>query len=629
MRNPLFLIALLLLTVLIATYVLVDSGGEAPPGQVPPAAPPPAAPAAAKPAVEREDAAPRTELEGAEDKSDEPEVATVELRGRVLDPSGGPLRGVPVRQVGREAVLCESGDGGEFAIRIAAGSAPRLEARGNGYAPLVESAVQESNVTLEHVLVAAPALDLAGVVVDATGGPIAGATVSVRIPESVLLRFPLPLEMTWPVMSSARTGDDGRFALDQAPAPRGGVVRARAEGFAQSQTPVPAYARSDLYLVLAEATEEAGARITGFVLEADRSPAAGASVRFGFEEVRTDRSGAFALGLPRNPDPEMPLVAGKAGAAMAIAPAFGEVVRGAAPDAPEPVTLVLGEKSRDIAGRVVDAQGQPLRGWMVSLVDGTHVTRGRFPPIIAEGYPHRSKAVGTDSDGAFRIADLLPRAYVIRAYERSTLRAVLSDPIPAGSESVELVVPDGLTQAIQGTVVSRRGVPLANVQVTPGMYTHKTQSGSAWESGKGTITGEDGGFEFAAFPRAHVHLNVSGEGVVPNQFEVGPDDDVTALRFVVAQRCHFRVTVTGADLAGLNIELRDASERSLQIYKFRAGGWSSQSVQQLEDGVSPLCAASEDASELWVRRSGELEPVVRQPIGLVAGEVSELRVALP
>lgn len=181
---------------------------------------------------------------------------------------------------------------------------------------------------------------------------------------------------------------------------------------------------------------------------------------------------------------------------------------------------------------------------------------------------------------------------------------------------------------LRGRVVSRRGVPLAGVEVVPGLILNQTQWGSSWESGTAATTDELGFFEFADFPKAHVHLDVKGEAVVPQSFDIQPGQDVEDLAFTVAQRCHFRVEVQGPELDGLAIELRGRDGKALPIYTFSANMSSSSPRKPLEQGRAAVSAVSEDAVELLVIGKDRSEPVARQPISLSAARVNELRIVL-
>jgi hypothetical protein len=220
---------------------------------------------------------------------------------------------------------------------------------------------------------------------------------------------------------------------------------------------------------------------------------------------------------------------------------------------------------------------------------------------------------------------------VLRAHESGTLRSVLSGPVVAGATDVVLRLPEGATwPRVRGTVVSRSGAPLAGVSVIPAMITDEQPWGSAWESGRPVVTDEDGAFVIADFPRERVHLDVAGEEVVPERFRPGPSDDLDALRLVVAQRCHFRIAVTGNDPGPMFARIVDAAGKQLQIYRFQATAWSSSDSIGLDLGRSVVCAVSEDAVEIRLfRNEAPEEPFVRQELALVPGAVNEVLVRVP
>lgn len=556
---------------------------------------------------------------------EQPQLFTV--RGRVLDIGGAPLAGVAVLADGTD-ILGRSDAIGRYEVSLSIEpNGIYLVAEDEGWSPVRQSLVTLANHQSEHLLVSARAFDLGGTVVDTAGTPLKGAVVAIELSSETLRDFPFPLDMARPTRCSTITGDHGRFALAAAPCPAGTTIVARENGYAPGRVAAPAHSSQDLYIVLT--AEEAGSKISGIVLRHDHRPAEGAKVQFGFGSAVSDATGAFALPLPSNVEADQPLVAGMDGHGLALVPSFGELVLAARPSPPAPVTLVLAANPKDLVGRVIDESGQGLTDWIVSIAKGTEITRHSTPPELAEGFGGGSIRDVTDENGGFRLSNLLARDYIVRAYHPRTLLTILSDPVAAGTEDLQLVVRADLTHPrLRGKVVSRAGVPLPGVRIVPGLIIHKTEWGNAWESGDAATTNQAGVFEFADFPRSHVHLDVRGQTVVPERFDIGTEQDVENLTFMVAQRCHFRIEVLGEDLAGLAIEMHDRNGNQLSIYSFSARMSSSSSHKPLEDGRAAVSAVSEDAVELLVFRDSK-QPIVRQKITLSSEHVNELRVVLP
>lgn len=576
--------------------------------------------------------APAEESTAERDTSEPVPTVLVRLRGRVVDAAGQPLSGVPVRSYDRNrrrkpgAELARSDGSGRFAFETSVEAAPSdLLGHGAGFAALRITVIGEEDRASEHVLLSAPAIDLAGRVETHDGARVEGARVLLRQDEALRRIAPLPLDATVERKYEVRADARGEFELKGVPALEGAELYADHADREGASIPAPTTSRRDLVLRL-----ELGPRadsLTGIVVKPSGEPIEGASVRFGFEETRTAADGSFALPLPVDPDADLPLVAGHAKEGVVHLPNFGSVLLAEAPQAPPPTTLVLPGESLSIAGRVVDARGDPLAGWIVSITEGTPATRNMTPPVLVEGFGRpRLGGVPSGPEGTFALEGLLDRSYPMRAYERGTLRCVYLDPIPAGTTDLEIRVPDGgLHGRVAGAVVSRTGLPVAKASVTVGLITSQEGGGVSWISGASTATDEAGRFELLDVPAAHVHLDVGGQAVVPERFLLDHDAPVDDLRVEVARRCHFRATVTG-EREGLSIAAVDAAGEPLMIYRFQANGWSGSSAMPLSR-VEGVCTVSEDAAAFVLRRGGEI--VARRDVVLSAEDVNEIELAAP
>ena len=117
-------------------------------------------------------------------------------------------------------------------------------------------------------------------------------------------------------------------------------------------------------------------------------------------------------------------------------------------------------EARAIRGRVLDDQGNPVRGARVSAnMDSTKDPRAR-----------RANAWGAESeaDGSFELAGLLPGAYELNAYHDDLPRR--DEPIKAtiapgvDTSGVEIEMPTG--GSVAGTVRDENGAPVAQVNVS-------------------------------------------------------------------------------------------------------------------------------------------------------------------
>lgn len=558
----------------------------------------------------------------------------VVLAGRVLDASGLPLAGVAVRVDHPAGARAVSDEGGRFALDWTVERLPaELVVDDERWAGLREAWVRRGSEAREHLIVAAPSARLRGLVVDDAGRELAGVAVSLDYPELLLADFPFVLDTTSPVSPRTETDAAGRFELAHAPVLPGCALVARKQGYESTTVELFAPWTDEPLIELARASgDQDEARATGIVLLPDRTPAEGATVRYGGASATTDRYGRFELDLDWDPVPDQPLAAGLEGYGTAIVERYGELQRQAAPYAPAAVTLVLHEEVGAITGRVVDARGDALAGWQVQPLRGTWLSQHQVPPILAEELAGAETRVETDANGRFELRGLLDRDYRLRVYDPESLVTVQAGPFAAGAEDVRIEVPDGLTHAlVAGRVVSRKNEPVPNARVSIGLILHQRGGLIYWTSGTVVETDDDGRFELEGVPRTDVHLDVGGEDVIPARILVEEQDDLDELVIEVALRCHFRVEVVADDTSDLLIEVVDAAGEPLWISSFTATGSSSSTTKALTDGRMEPAAVSEDALDvvLYRRRDGEeRQELARRPLPLAAGEISEVRIEL-
>src|SRR5262245_53514727 len=150
-------------------------------------------------------------------------------------------------------------------------------------------------------------------------------------------------------------------------------------------------------------------RLVGLVLRPDGEPAAGARVKLGGQSTRSSAEGRFQLALFAGLEAE-DLVAYLAGFEPVVLPGFGAQAGGAGE-----VRLVLGPETVALAGTVIDAGGQPLKGWTVEL-DGPDVLRdhGLREPLR------------TDIEGRFVLKDVPSGVQRVRVWRKNRERATLS-----------------------------------------------------------------------------------------------------------------------------------------------------------------------------------------------------------
>jgi len=568
-----------------------------------------------------------------------PAAETVLLRGRVLDARGTALAGLWVqaraasRLDERPRPRARTAADGGFSVSLARADLPlRLTLDDTRYALLREAFCRPANATREHLLVAVEATDLTGIVVDESGAPVEGASVSLRPDAALLVDFPYALDNTVRVDWRIETDPDGRFRLERVPAVPGGELRADKRGYGPGTLALEVPPSGELRLVLRTLTgDERVPEVEGLVLLPGGGAAVGATVRYGMHTTRTDGTGRFHLPLDDSPDPDLELAAGLEGYGTALIEGYGALQERSQPYAPAPVVLVLRESNLELAGKVVDARGAPLVGWQVQLAEGTPVTRRRMPPILAEELDGRPVSCLSADDGSFVLHGLLDRDYELFAFDPATVVSVRAGPFAAGVRDARVEVPDGLAHPrVAGRLVSRRGRPVPGARVMASRTVHRTEWGSSWMSGTEVETDADGRFELTEVPRDG-YLHVGGEGVVPEDFPLEEGRDPEQLELEIGLRCHFQVTVEGSDLADLGIEVLDATGQALSIYTFSAQGSSSRGMLPLLEGRMEISAVSEEGIEVRLHRlleKGERRELARRPLALVPEDVCEVRFAL-
>ncbi len=326
---------------------------------------------------------------------------------------------------------------------------------------------------------------LEGRIYDERGQPLEGAIVS------------LAGSGFWPARS-VRSGADGRFHWPYIPAgiyelraSKGGLVAQPVEGLILDMG-----ARRAFGMLLVR-----GSKITGQVADVHTGgPIRDAEVTVATgvlglhtRRIRTDSHGRFEL-------------TGVVGNQHSIyVEADGYVAAGPLQhDAAEPSMTVRLERAATLEGRVVDDRGWAIGGALVrafgegqvlaappSASTSLGMTSGPVPPISAAGRGTLAfvQQVTTDSDGAFRLANLRPGPYTINASH--------DDFAPAESEHFQ--VGPGTTRSgvgivmhagaeLTGHVVDERGNGLEGIPVELRALTERLPRMS--------VTAADGSFSF-------------------------------------------------------------------------------------------------------------------------------------
>lgn len=583
-----------------------------------------------------------------------PAAPPASLRGRVLDADGRGLPGAVVLARARPGAdgpgdaRATAGADGAFVLESAPSSGV-LESGSRELATVLGASFGPS--TREGVTtVLAPRLDFAGRVVDESGASLVGARLAVAMPEDLRSRFGVVLDhaqgRTWQVVSA----QDGAFALEDVPLVEGASLLVEAPGFEPLRMPEPGLSDLSLRVVLRRPRSEDGF-VRGLVVDPAGRAVPGAWVAFGIDTQRSAADGSFAFRID-DPDSFGRRVGLRAERITALAPGWLPAsyepprVEGA-PAWPERITLRLAGETLSLAGRVVDAEGEPLAGIRVYVADATLFGAVEGRPAVVETLfaPGDAtwKFVESDAEGRFVLDGLLERDYVVRAHDPRTLLRVDSEPTPAGRSDLELRLPtEQLYPLVAGRVLSLGGEPIAGAEVHPMcdafQIAHDGHPLSTSHGGvEGTTTDAQGRFALHDVPMSLVYLRVDGESILPVEYgrfvegdprfaraEVRelPRERITELEIHVEARCHMQVELARADAAD-ELCVLDAQGRELELSLYEAGARRDGERHPIHDGRSAMLSVPESGRTLVLFRAGA--EVARVPIRLVPGEPRTVR----
>lgn len=376
------------------------------------------------------------------------------VSGRLLDGSGKPVAGAPVRWTAYRdddralldatngadpAVLGETATAadGRFRVPIAAPGlsiALRVSPPGAPSIRLGGPFDASDDVAIDdlHAGTAAP---MSGRVVDEAGKGVAGARVL------VVSSDPFSDDDAQSV-AEARTAADGGFAIRDAPAGQR-AVEVRAPGYVPARQ-VQVEPAADIRLVLPR-----GGTIRGTVLDASGKPAAGALVVGEELAAETDAAGAYRL-------------AGVAVGVRAVEALWKDdfaarrdalrVRRGEETDAP----LRLA-RAAAIAGSVVDeTTRKPIAGARLAASSGASF-----------GFNRRrvERSARTDAQGRFRLSGLAPRGYTVAASRDGWLTSSIAGVTAATAAPGTVHLALAKAASISGRVVDETGAAVAGARV--------------------------------------------------------------------------------------------------------------------------------------------------------------------
>ena len=578
------------------------------------------------------------------------EAALGPVRGVVLDASGNGVAGVPVELTpgagGDDAVArATSASGGAFELATNASSG-RLRAVDPDRTTVFASHFNRDQ-SVDPVLVVAPRLELAGEVVDAAGGTLPGASVTVSLPADFRTRFDAVLDNVVEGEWGSATDGDGRFALDDVPFVDGARLRVSLEGFVPYVAALAPGSDTSMRVVLQQPA--ADGLVRGVVVDRSGTPVDEAHVALGADSTVTGADGAFTFLLD---DPEsfgarfgIPADALTAAKPGLLPTRWAPPTEGGRPQWPAHVTLVLDGETFTLAGRVVDHLGEAVPAARVWIADTTFfgAVGGRaaqLENLLAGSAGSFWHFVAADDEGRFEVVGLTEREYTLRAMDTETMLMSEAGPFSAGTRGVELVLPtDQLHARVAGRVTSHAGDPIANVSVVPMCDAHQARVqgrviGTSHMTVEGTRTDADGNFELRNVPRSLVYLRIDGESILPLEYgrphdgtdprfahlpKELPEHAVDRLEIQVAQRSHLVVELTEPGSADA-VAVLTAEGRPVTLSIITATGRRDGPRLPILGERSDTMAVPDNGTTVVLYRNGE--EVGRVPVQLLPGEVT-------
>ena len=581
--------------------------------------------------------------------------------GQVLDASGSPLFGFPVRVEGQDTTVV-SGDDGRFELETTTQEC-RLVAASPKWVTVREGFFRAG--LFNPVLVVAPAIHLAGEVVSATGFPLADVKVGLQLPDGFDTRFTKILDATHQKSWSTRTNSDGRFELFDVPGVAESQLTFLLDGYQLLQAAAPVQTDRALYFILERPAKPQSGSLSGRVISPSGDPVEAARVVTGLTATLTDENGLFHLDLSRALTP-VTIAAVKAGYLPA------EMERPFSPDQansgwPDFVELELGGPPLVLKGRVVDSEGEPVSGSRVWLDNTTRfgtigimptsfenlMAGALVPPETIEAERRLPDADGdsfwknstsgapssaawywklTDSKGNFEFEGLYDRTYIVNVLDLDTLVSHTSDDLQpgAGVALIELPEPE-VFELVQGIVVDQTGRPLEDVRVTlradPYDESARVFGGTSQLvmtlSREQVTTDAQGRFKFEDVPMSGIRLIFQSDSIVPtNRYLPDYVDAPTAITVEVDARCHVSIELENPASADL-FRFQTEKGEHLSIHVISESSHSSFTEGDLVDGKSGVVSVSGRAKQIVLMLGNAEVEVI--PINLIPGELNEVR----
>ena len=548
-------------------------------------------------------------------------ASTRRIRGRVFGPEALPLSGIEIefRGGGDPPPRAVSRSGGAFEI----------EASGSGDGTVLATDPRLVNVSVgrvragrevEAIVVVAPARDLAGKVVDASGAPLPGVQLALEPPDGFMRRLDAVMDST--ERSDPRTTSDGSgaFSLPRSADIVGARIVGRLEGFDTAIVEVAPGTDLGILIEVRPRQAEIG-EITGIVVDATDVRVPEAYVSLGQLSAVTDSRGEFRLETD-GAEEATELVAIRPGLLPGRARAQQDLASGK-PIWPANLVVRLGAFPLSITGTVVDGDGKPRKGVRMWIDDPTRfgilgdndtaTVESLIGGATMEGDNYWRTAT-SDEAGRFELSGLLEREYQVGLLDAHTLDLLRTGPLAAGERDVRIVFERSAPRRIAGRVISTRGVPVPGVSLD---LMRPVYGGISTSIDTGIrLSDAEGRFAFEGVHGTGLRVWVRGDDVVPAM--LGVPDAIGEEGFLVrvAVRCHFKVHLASG-LTADRLRVLDPEGAEMDLMDITPSGVTTMKHASIVDGRSAALGVAEQAATLSVLWNGE--EVLRRDLRLAPG----------
>lgn len=260
----------------------------------------------------------------------------------------------------------------------------------------------------ELLFVVADAVEVAGLVLDPEGQPVAGASVELSLSDETYLLLDVPLDGTQTLAVSTLTDGGGHFELAGLPFAKGTqlLVSAPLAAYGELASFEPLLVdipnRNETALILEFAPlPPAATIIAGIALLGDNSPAVDAHVKFGRYSTRTNGRGQFELALA-SISPGDALSASKNGWVETCLEDFGrslsQMSTGLLSNARrDGITLTFTERTSELSGQLQGIGSS--KPWIIASADGSQIAR--IDERDSQGRPRDNDGNTDDGGGSF------------------------------------------------------------------------------------------------------------------------------------------------------------------------------------------------------------------------------------